>query len=190
MQTFSALLAVCVGNSPVTGEFPTQRPVMRSSDVFFVLRPNVRLSKQSWCWWFETPSRPSWRHSNGRLSKMKLVLSITFFICFAINGNGMCSTVPFKSRWTRGYNGNSFYHHHQIRNLSYCYYFSPISVIADFCFCYCCAVNNAYKWLDTLWHEGHTHLFFALHYTFNNHDYGDLCQCTDACQVYRVEMSV
>ena len=38
METFSALLAICAGNSPVTGEFPTQRPVMRSFDVFFDLR--------------------------------------------------------------------------------------------------------------------------------------------------------
>ena len=35
METFSALLALCVGNSPVTGEFPTQRAGMRSFDVFF-----------------------------------------------------------------------------------------------------------------------------------------------------------
>ena len=26
--------------------------------------PEWRLSKQSWGWWFETPSRPLWRHSN------------------------------------------------------------------------------------------------------------------------------
>ena len=32
---------------------------------FFDLRLNKRLSKQSWGWWFETPSRPLWRHSNG-----------------------------------------------------------------------------------------------------------------------------
>ena len=30
METFSALLAICAGNSPVTGEFPAQRPVTRS----------------------------------------------------------------------------------------------------------------------------------------------------------------
>ena len=35
METFSALLALCAGNSPVTGEFPSQRPVTRSFDVFF-----------------------------------------------------------------------------------------------------------------------------------------------------------
>ena len=46
------------------GEFPTQRPVTRSFDVFFDLRPNKRLSKQSWGWWFETLSRSLWRHCN------------------------------------------------------------------------------------------------------------------------------
>ena len=40
METFSALLAICVGNSPVHGEFPAQRPMMRSFDVFFDLRLN------------------------------------------------------------------------------------------------------------------------------------------------------
>ena len=46
METFSALLALWAGNSPVTGEFPTQRPVTRNFDVFFDLRLNKRLSKQ------------------------------------------------------------------------------------------------------------------------------------------------
>ena len=46
------------------GEFPTQRPVTRSFGVFFDLRLNKRLNKQSWGWWFETLSRPSWRHRN------------------------------------------------------------------------------------------------------------------------------
>ena len=58
METFSALLAICAGNSPV----PVQRPVTRSFDVFFDLRPNKRLSKQWWGWWFEAQSRPLWRH--------------------------------------------------------------------------------------------------------------------------------
>ena len=64
METFSALLALCVGNSPVTGEFPTRRPVTQSFDVFFDLRVNKRLSKQSWGWWFEMPSHPLWHHCN------------------------------------------------------------------------------------------------------------------------------
>ena len=64
METFSALLAFCEGNSPVTGEFPSQRPVTLSFGVFFDLRLNKRLSKQSWGWWFETPSCSLWRHFN------------------------------------------------------------------------------------------------------------------------------
>ena len=64
METFSALLAICAGNSPVPGEFPAQRPVTRSFDVFFDLHLNKRLSKQTWGWWFETLPRALWRHSN------------------------------------------------------------------------------------------------------------------------------
>ena len=67
METFSALLALCAGNSPASGEFPAQRPVTRSFDVFFDLRLNKRLSKQSWGWWFETPSCLLWRHGNDNL---------------------------------------------------------------------------------------------------------------------------
>ena len=64
METFSALLAICAGNSPVPGEFHAQRPVTRSFDVFFDLRPSKQLSKQSWGWWSETPSSSLWRHRN------------------------------------------------------------------------------------------------------------------------------
>ena len=46
------------------GEFPTQRPVTRSFDIFFDLCPNKRLSKHWWGWWFETQSCPLWRHRN------------------------------------------------------------------------------------------------------------------------------
>ena len=71
METFSSLLAICEGNSPVTGEFLSQRPVTRSFGVFFDLRLNKRLSKQSWHRWFETPSRSLWRHCNGYVLKNK-----------------------------------------------------------------------------------------------------------------------
>ena len=64
MEKFSALLALCAGNSPVPGEFPAQRPVTRSFDVFFDVRLNKRLCKQSWGWWFETQSGSLWRHRN------------------------------------------------------------------------------------------------------------------------------
>ena len=46
------------------GEFPAQRPVTRSFDVFFDLRLNKWLSKQPWGWWFETPSWSLWRQCN------------------------------------------------------------------------------------------------------------------------------
>ena len=45
-------------------ESPSQRPVTRSFDVFFDLRLNKRLSKQSRRWWFGTPQRSLWRHGN------------------------------------------------------------------------------------------------------------------------------
>ena len=67
-ETFAALLALCEGNSSVTGEFPLQRPVTRIFDILFDLRLNKRLSKQSWGWWFETLSRPLWLHSNVMFS--------------------------------------------------------------------------------------------------------------------------
>ena len=57
METFSALLALCAGNSLVTGEIPAQRPVTLSFDFFFDQHLNKRLSKQSWDWWLETQSR-------------------------------------------------------------------------------------------------------------------------------------
>ena len=60
VETFSALLAFCA----VSGEFFSQRPVTRRFDIFFDLWLNKRLSKQSWGWWFETPSCSLWRHCN------------------------------------------------------------------------------------------------------------------------------
>ena len=65
METFSALLVICAGNSSVIGEFPAQRPVTRSFDVFFDLRVNKRWGKQWWGWWFETPLCRLWRHCNA-----------------------------------------------------------------------------------------------------------------------------
>ena len=79
MGPFSALLAICAGNSQVSGEFPAQRPVTWSFDVFFDLRVNKRLSKQSWGWWIEMLSRSLWRHRNewGRMVARYLYCSLT-----------------------------------------------------------------------------------------------------------------
>ena len=50
METFSALLAFCAGNSPVRGKFPAQRPVTQSFDIFFDRHLNKHLSKQYRGW--------------------------------------------------------------------------------------------------------------------------------------------
>ena len=65
------------GNSPVPGLFLPQRPVTRSFAVFFDLRLNKRLSKQSWGWWLETLSCPLWRHR-------KAILVVVAILCRAL----------------------------------------------------------------------------------------------------------
>ena len=65
METFSTLLALCEGNSPVIGKFPSQRPATRCFDVFFDLYMNKRLRKQPRRQWFETPSHSLCCHCNG-----------------------------------------------------------------------------------------------------------------------------
>ena len=77
METFSTSLAICAGNSPASGEFPAQRPVSRSFHVFFDLCLNTRLRKQQWGWWFETLSRPLWRHCN--VGMISIIISVKMF---------------------------------------------------------------------------------------------------------------
>ena len=63
-----------------TGQFSSQRSETRSFDVFFDLRLNKRLSKQSWGWWFETPSRSLWRHRNEIASLVEhFALPVTIY---------------------------------------------------------------------------------------------------------------
>ena len=70
-DVISALLAFSAGNSPVTGEFPAQRPVTRSFYDFFDLRSNQQLNKQWRRGWFETPRRSLWRNCNALYVKRK-----------------------------------------------------------------------------------------------------------------------
>ena len=56
------------------GEFPAQRLVTRSFDVFFDLRLNKWLRKQPLGWWFETPSWPLWRHCNVKPNCRRMFL--------------------------------------------------------------------------------------------------------------------
>ena len=58
METFSALLALCAGNSPTKGQWTGG--LMLS----LICALNKRLNEPSRGWWFDTPSRSSWRHCN------------------------------------------------------------------------------------------------------------------------------
>ena len=65
METFSMLLAICVGNSLVTREFPGQTAVMRSFDVFFDLCLKEPLSKleivDQWSTRIPPPNKRGWQ---------------------------------------------------------------------------------------------------------------------------------
>ena len=81
LETFSILLALCVWNSLVTSEFPSQSPVEQSSDVFFDLRLNKQLSEQLRCRWLETSSRSLWYHCNAEAKTMRQHLCVDTFPC-------------------------------------------------------------------------------------------------------------
>ena len=76
METFSVLLIICEGNSPVTGEFPAQRPVTRSFDAFFDLRLNKRLSNngEAGIWNATAPIMTSlqWKGAKHEVSRVVL----------------------------------------------------------------------------------------------------------------------
>ena len=78
METFPALLAFCAVNSPVSGEFHSQRPVTQGFDVCFDLRLNKRLSKQSGRYWLKTPLCLLWRHCNARI--ITILVQCSFYL--------------------------------------------------------------------------------------------------------------
>ena len=99
METFSVLLALCAGNSPITSEFPSQRPVMQSFNVFFHLHLNKWFSKHFRCRWFEMPSHWLWSHCNGSSKKNYCHISRTH--CTDPPSEGMdCVWCPFHSNRT------------------------------------------------------------------------------------------
>ena len=69
-DNISALLAPSAGNSPVTCEFSSQKPMTRSFDVFFDLGLNKRLNKHFRRWWFETPPCSLLSHCNDTCKKI------------------------------------------------------------------------------------------------------------------------
>ena len=98
MEAFSALLAFCAGNSPVPGEFPSQRPVTRSFDVFFDMCLNKQVSKQSWGWWSETPPSSLWRQCNVFQSLLIISPAISLYTpyeCVCVPDNYICEHTCF-----------------------------------------------------------------------------------------------
>ena len=106
METFSALLVICAGNSPVFGQFLSQRPVTRNFDVFFVPRLTKRLSKHWRRRRFETRSGSLWRHCKvfyleyyhqvqesdiGKHSMVSFIIDGTFVQCNLIKIRKQCA---------------------------------------------------------------------------------------------------
>ena len=85
------------GEFTVPGEFPAQKPVTRSFDVFFDLRMNERLSEQSWGWWFETLSRPLWHHCNALAYKSTIAAKSHMWHFGAYNSLGICCVGCFNN---------------------------------------------------------------------------------------------
>ena len=101
---------ICRVTGHVCGEFtghrwiPAQRTVTRSFDVFFDLRLNKRLSKQSWGWWFETPSRSFWRHCNVALRYHYSTTTANHEVCNTrTTYHGVCDVITITA--------NDYYRH-------------------------------------------------------------------------------
>ena len=91
METFSALLALCVGNSPVIGEFPSQRPVTRGFDGFFDLRLNRRSSNNR----ESGDLRRHRAHYNVNVMKTRLVYGVTMTNAGYRLGNWFTKDKPY-----------------------------------------------------------------------------------------------
>ena len=123
------------------GEFPTQRPVTRSFDVFFDLRLNKQMSNQSWGWWFETPSWSLWRQCNGFV--------ISFFVLFVPCEDFVCKlfSPPFVSSIAKNVDKYWVYCIHILPSLTL------DSVVTRECFLLYCLRSRwtvLCQWQDTL----------------------------------------
>ena len=120
MMTSSNRNILCV-TSPLCGEFTGHRwiPLTKASDgsfdvCFFALQLNKRLCKQSWGWWFETWSRPLWRHCNDCALCFAWYCSIASIACGITS---LASTVHCKMHHTIKYTENTSPVHPSIRSI-------------------------------------------------------------------------
>ena len=81
-QTWECMMTSSNGNIfHVTGPLCREFTGHRTFDVFFDVHLHKRLSKQSRCWWFETPAGWLWRHCNGHCnSKICMRLNYFYFV--------------------------------------------------------------------------------------------------------------
>ena len=139
------------------GEFPTQRPVTRSFDVFSDLRLNERLSKQPWGWGFETPSWSLWRQCNAS-SMLRCVIirrttstSEEWLVSFFLLCRAVIISLSFGQYWQGSllchrvthivsYANNCF------RNTTLCYIFLYAVYICMLILCPCC-INVDLEWI-------------------------------------------
>ena len=136
MKTYTALLAICAGNSPVTGEFPVQRAVTQSFDVFLDPWLNKRLSKQLRGCWFETPLRSLWRHGNVVIATQDFMLLAATIIRPHVFGSASSSLIrlfiKIKFLWfIRTFISlrASFSTHKEVYYASFCSFSSMINLI-------------------------------------------------------------
>ena len=80
METFSALLALYAGISPVTGELPSQSQWRGALMFSFICAWTNGWPKKSRCRLFETPSRPLWRHCNGWCALFWCLMSLLLLL--------------------------------------------------------------------------------------------------------------
>ena len=97
MFTFSVSVALCVGNSPVTGEFPSQRPVTWSFNVLLDPYLKKQFGKHLWHWWFVMPSLSLWHHCN--------------YLHRIWNHNSSISSGPIDHNWSEDITVTSHEHH-------------------------------------------------------------------------------
>ena len=76
MEPRSALLALCERNTLLIGGFLSQRLVMQSACVFFVVNLNKLLNKQSICQWFEKPYM--WRYASQFLRQRNIACKLGY----------------------------------------------------------------------------------------------------------------
>ena len=126
MEMVITVLALCEGNAPLIGGFPSQGAVTWSFDVFFDLRLNNWLSTQWRCWWFEMPYRYENVHAGWSLhNEMNLGMLVTF------RQSSGCSRIEMQSYQNR----KSYYKDKIVWQLSYLHN------------------GKSYTWKDTLYIE-------------------------------------